>query len=385
MTESEKRTPLTEANVTAYTDESGNSGLNIFDNNQPWFWTATLLTESDLERDASQFRTLAENLGESEIHASELGSTRLNAIARSLRSTIVLHNCQFVFTAVEKRHVASMKLVDTLLDAGNNKAVHYFHYNARIFRLTLAVYLMSITSPQSQEEFWQVCRNGDEKRFKRVLERLSWNVRAKIHDRRVQEILGDAISYAREKPLDVLDMKRSALDSPNMVAFSTLIHGLHSLLSPEQKRIRRFVHDEQNQFGAHMQKMFDAFGGVKFTGTLTSVAPSMEKVDTYACSVEMSKIPLVGLQLVDVALWLAKRHFEGRVIDGECSGLLDEILRRSHSSEFSAKQLIIDANEGVREIFGRPFNEEDAKRATEFRDEMEAHRKAMMRAALDQE
>jgi Protein of unknown function (DUF3800) len=385
MTEPETRPPSTEATVTAYTDESGNSGLNIFDNAQPWFWTATLLTESDLERDASLFRTLAENLGEAEIHANELGSARLNAIARSLCSTIVLHNCRFVFTVVEKQHVASMKLVDTLLDAGNNKAVHYFHYNARIFRLTLAAYFMLITSPQSQEEFWQLYRNGDTKSFKRVLERLRWNVRTKIHDRRIQEILGDAISYALARPLDVLDMKRSALDSPNMVAFSILIHGLHSLLSPAQQRIRRFVHDEQNQFGAHMREMFNFFGGVKFTGTLTSVAPSMEKVDTYACPVEMSKSSLVGLQLVDVALWLAKRHFEGRTIGGECSRLLDEILRRSHISEFSSKQLIIDANEGVREIFGRPFNEEDAKRATEFRDAMEAHRKEMMRAALEQD
>jgi hypothetical protein len=385
MTKPGTRTPSTEATVTAYTDESGNSGLNIFDNTQPWFWTATLLTESDLERDASHFRTLAENLGEAEIHANELGSARLNSIARSLCSTIVLHNCRFVFTVVEKRHVASMKLVDTLLDAGNNKAVHYFHYNARIFRLTLATYLMLITSPQSQEEFWQLYRNRDEKSFKRVLKRLSWNVRTKIHDRRVQEILGDAISYARERPLDVLDMKRSALDSPNMVAFSTLLHGLHSILGPEKKRIKRFVHDEQNQFGAHMREMFNVFGGVKFTETLISAAPSMEKVDTYACAVEMSKLPLVGLQLVDVALWLAKRHFEGRALGEECSHLLDEILRRSHSSEFSADQLIIAVNEGVREIFGHPFNEEDAKRATEFRDEMETHRKSMMRAALKQE
>jgi hypothetical protein len=33
----------------AYTDESGNTGLNLFDKNQPIFWTGTLVAYADVD------------------------------------------------------------------------------------------------------------------------------------------------------------------------------------------------------------------------------------------------------------------------------------------------------------------------------------------------
>jgi integrase len=41
-------------NLYAYADESGNTGMNLFDPNQPWFWTVTLVAPHDLDPPAQE-------------------------------------------------------------------------------------------------------------------------------------------------------------------------------------------------------------------------------------------------------------------------------------------------------------------------------------------
>ena len=58
----------------AYTDESGNTGENLFDEAQPVFWTGTLLSKKDLNIDgASLVRECQILLGVQELHGKELG------------------------------------------------------------------------------------------------------------------------------------------------------------------------------------------------------------------------------------------------------------------------------------------------------------------------
>ena len=35
----------------AYSDETGNTGNNLFDEEQPYFWTGTLISECDIENE----------------------------------------------------------------------------------------------------------------------------------------------------------------------------------------------------------------------------------------------------------------------------------------------------------------------------------------------
>ena len=68
--------------LVAYTDESGNTGNNLFDPNQPWFWTGTLLAPSDFDHSAFGYMSRwRERLDVDELHGSEIGLHRLERIA----------------------------------------------------------------------------------------------------------------------------------------------------------------------------------------------------------------------------------------------------------------------------------------------------------------
>ena len=55
----------------AYADESGNSGLKLFADQQDTFWTATLISFADLDRKYGRFhRELLELCGKPELHGN---------------------------------------------------------------------------------------------------------------------------------------------------------------------------------------------------------------------------------------------------------------------------------------------------------------------------
>ena len=62
--------------IFAYTDESGNSGLDLFDAGQPTFWTGTLITPFDLDQIHPQMiQATLDRAGVPELHGNALGLT----------------------------------------------------------------------------------------------------------------------------------------------------------------------------------------------------------------------------------------------------------------------------------------------------------------------
>lgn len=109
-------------NLSAYIDESGNSGIKIFQGNDKFHWVGVMLTSQDAEPAKERINQLVSQVGFNELHGGELGLTRINQIAKGLVSIYNELNVEFVFTRVEREHIASMKFVDLVFDNANNKA-----------------------------------------------------------------------------------------------------------------------------------------------------------------------------------------------------------------------------------------------------------------------
>ena len=68
-----------------YVDESGQSGNNLFDENQPWLYYGLLSSPYDLDVVAKgKVTALRKKLSVDELHASELGVGRLTEIVDEL-------------------------------------------------------------------------------------------------------------------------------------------------------------------------------------------------------------------------------------------------------------------------------------------------------------
>jgi hypothetical protein len=68
----------------AYTDESGNTGQNLFDEAQPYFWTGTLITNADVDiTGQAAHKKWISRLGVPELHGNELGIARIKHRSRT--------------------------------------------------------------------------------------------------------------------------------------------------------------------------------------------------------------------------------------------------------------------------------------------------------------
>jgi hypothetical protein len=371
----------------AYTDETGNSGLNLFDPGQPFFWTGTLLTRSDLDGiDPAIHRACLDRSGQGELHGNSLGFSGIEKLAGKLQNLLYRYRMRFLFTRIEKTHLVGTKFVDTLLDSGINHGVSNFHYGIRINRLYLAHVIVESLNYDDREEFWEAYAKGDGKAFVRILLRLEARIESNVEDLRTRQLLLDAIHWATANPEPLLEGTRSDLDSPNVVALSLLVNVLHELNLEEGITIGTFVHDEQQQFAKWLKMAFDVskrFAASRGTSPLAFMI-DVKDMDTFACDFRLaSSKKSFGLQILDVALWLVKRFTDNPdMVHGKCRELAEYIVKDALISNFTAEALRTEVTVGFLALEALPLSEAKEKKGRELLAQMEANRLDRMRDEL---
>src|SRR5262249_52947883 len=148
-------------------------------------------------------------------------------------------------------------------------------------------------------------------------------------------------SWLSAHPEVFLEPRRSELASPSFVAFTLLLDGIHDLYSSTRVRVGSFIHDEQVEFGRFLRMAFEL--GANLVGSSHPLAfiSDLKRVKRFRCSIQL--VPwrgVVGLELIDVVLWLVKRHQEIG-LDGypACAAVVESIARRSIIKTFSRDQL----------------------------------------------
>ncbi len=333
----------------AYTDETGNSGTALFDANQPYFWTGTLVSEHDMQTVAADLHAECLSIVEKkELHGSELGLGRIEKIAGKLRAFFAETGCKFFFTSLEKAHLAATKLADTVLDSGNNMAIAPVQYGIKGLRVPLAWDIVQIMSDEDRQAFWAAFEGADAPGFVTLLYVLRTRVlelsqEGVLYDRNTQ-LLTDAFTWGIQHPEDLLQGGMHPLDSPNAVAFTLILNHFHSLHESTGARVKTFIHDEQNQFGKWLEKSYDLLKGFAFKVDTFSPLPDVKKVPTFACDMVMAEsLGCIGLQLVDVVLWLTKRFVDmNGALHGECGALANFVMHNGSISDFSRRQMLKD-------------------------------------------
>ena len=94
----------------AYVDETGNTGHNIFDEKQPDFFTAALITRGNFDAShGARVAAIALALGQSSLHAKDLGMHRLESVSRDILELLVASKAMFFVSRVEKKYLLVTK------------------------------------------------------------------------------------------------------------------------------------------------------------------------------------------------------------------------------------------------------------------------------------
>jgi len=371
-----------------FADESGNSGLKLFDDGQDTFWSGTVIAFADLDRKYATFhRELLGLVGKPELHGNELGFGRIEKIAGRLAWFIREKKLRFSFVRIFKPYLATTKLFDLAFDSGVNPAVPPHAYNVRHLRFINLLHFSQLLTTEDLNEFWSLFEAQDEKRFGQLLASIRDRVSRTPFDKRSIQILTESLTWASEHPQAVLD-PFSEHDSPNFVAYTALFEHLHEFHKEFGHTIGSFVHDEQDQFIPHFVSAFELLA--KFHGDSSgpfSMISNIEPISSFDCTLDVrTSKDSFGLQLIDVCLWLCKRVFDNSNSPrGNCAVLWESIAERSYINNYDFEMLVRNVTEWADELDNQELTEEQVTKARRLLNEIEMNRQKRLQASLGEE
>lgn len=375
----------------AYIDETGNTGSNIFDENQPIFITAALLTKSNFDiLHKNSIRKLAAKVGDTELHGNEYGIGKIEDIADGLLSIFKKSDARFFVARAEKKYIAVTKLFDTLFDSFENKAVPWHVYNIRYFRLLMVFKLASILREDVVQIYWKAIIEKNKKKsyqyFNEALTLLKDDIED-LQDKRSKEIATNAVCWALENPESIYLHTNSnsarAGHLPNMAVFPNLLYGI-DLISKKWKRpVREIIHDQQNQFQKVLEEWHDMYskaaaGGIQLPLeeplTFRRVAGSKFIIKN---SSESS-----GIQAIDTILWLFKKVLQGDDIPFNSARLMKFVFKFGYQSDLSFDGVGSSLKEMVEEVNSKPFGKEEMEKGKRILEFAEMRRQEAMKDYL---
>ncbi|MGY3077799.1 hypothetical protein ACVWZZ_004170 [Bradyrhizobium sp. LM6.10] len=370
----------------AYVDETGNTGHNLFDEAQPDFFTAALITKGNFDDGHSEAALkLTASLGVDSLHGKELGVGRIEKIADEFLALLKKAQAHFFISRVEKKYLLVTKLYDSLFDSGENAGVAWHHYNLRPLRLLLAFKLALTIDEETARLFWQCILEPNEAKAYEVLPgicaRLHGNL-LEVPDQKSREVLGEGLEWARLHPKAIqihTDRKLSRqAHFPNLVAFANLLDGLDHFSKLYKKRVARITHDQQTEFAKSLAAFHELF---------TTAAPdqirwagetfSLQKVVGSEFEVKADD-KSAGIQVTDVVLWLYSQFRKQRELPAKCTAIVRYAIVHGWESDFSFSGVDRVMQERYGKVFNTPLTPEQEAQARELIAKAEENRLSAM-------
>jgi len=370
----------------AFVDETGNTGGNLLDASQPDFFTAALVTKSDFDLVyVSEIRRLAQRFGGEPLHGKDLGFHRVEEIAGDLIKVFKKSEARFFVSRVEKRYLLATKIFDTFFDSGENAAMPWHLYNVRPLRLMLAFKVASLVKEDVARRFWAMLLDRNDAKVKAEIPEICQSLIDcvdELPDQRSRDVVREALAWAKVHPETIHThlASREARNGhmPNMVAFGNLLEGLEGYSKKWDRRVRRITHDRQSEFAktlAIWHEMYstaspDPIHWAGETHVFQKVVGSEFEVRSDSDS--------VGIQAIDVVLWLYLQLTRKAAFPPNCARLLNHALRRGLLSDFSFAGVHEQLEKQFGDIMRGPLSVEREDEARKMIEAMETRRTESM-------
>ena len=331
-----------------YIDESGNTGSNLFDKNQPYLYYGILSAETDIDETAeAEVIRARQRKGVERLHASELRLEGLVEISDCLMSIDQKHQLRFDLCRVVKADHAVISFFDQVFDQGMNPAMTWSGYwtPLRYVLLGKVAYLfddelaerawkarIDTNNPSAEAELVSVCRE--------LVSRLP-----ALPDARSRQLIGDTLKWAAQNPSALSYNCRSKEDvpgiTPNIIGFQAVMHGIASMVEGPESASSIIV-DRQTQFNKAQKTLAEFYAKTRHVDWFTG--PGLPKMN-------LSNIPAVpirfkagtdsiGLELVDCYLWIFKRLLEDKRLAPELFPLIGSHLDRASFQDLSIQSML---------------------------------------------
>lgn len=371
---------MSDKGIYIYADESGHSGKEIFNKQSPTYHQgAVLITQPIDDLVSSIIDNYCSENNLDRLHGFELGEERTTKLCNQLLDALEPSEWEFHYTTLEKRYIAPTKFVDTVFDCWDNPAVPKNWYITDIFRHTICLTIDSMMHDDLDKQFWGYYLADDLDGLISICRELK--VRAeKISDKIVKQVISESLEYAIDNPgiFTLISAKgKSAYkkQTPNMIAFFSLMNSIHTFSHKYKLDIKQFIHDQTDEFRGTMREFHRTFFNLESEDTFFGGIPLLKDFsrDIGSFMLESSKNNL-GLQVADLFLWLLQRESPSQELLATRQRLLDKSVDFTISRKMSI--LIVEAR--TREVMSKPLTQAELVRGKKFRSKMEKQRLAGM-------
>jgi len=311
-------------------DESGNTGNNLFDENQPRLSYGLISSTTNVDALCiAEHNAIKKIIDADLIHANMLGIGGLVKIAPLLIKIQKKIKFDFDYYFIEKLDYALVIFFDAVFDAGLNDAVKWDSYWTPL-RYVLIHKLSILFDEDLLRESWRLSiakriENHEDDIISLLLE-VRCRAESSPLDARSKELIIDALNFGISKPL-ALDFGHpdQKMISPNAVAFQFVVSAIaRRTRKKRRKSVSSVIIDRQNQFNnsqieTHCRQLALSEGINKppkkeknmYLNQPLYAGISPEEIANKGLTdseLTISKsADSIGLQIVDVYLWIANK------------------------------------------------------------------------------
>lgn len=332
-----------------YIDESGHTGPNLFDPEQPVLYYGVLFSKVNVDVLAQKrLKRLRLRLGVERLHATELGNGRLIEIVDDLCEIQSSLDLRFDIYRVAKPDHAIISFFDQVFDSGMNPAVTWTGYWTPL-RYVLLGKLASLFDERLAKFAWEARLELNDGKSEALLTQVCRELQERVNslrDARSIELISDALKWAAENPSEIsynANTKKDRLSiMPNIIGFQFVMIGIAAKLNKLERKASKIIVDQQSQFNKAQKTLADFYSAARNI-TLAS-GPGLPELSFKG----MPTIPIVfssgkesaGLELTDIYLWVFKRAMEEEELAPELYALIKPHLHRTRTDELSLNAIM---------------------------------------------
>jgi len=333
-------------------DESGNTGNNLFDLNQPRLSYGVLSSRTNVDALCKNIhRKILNKINDEQIHANELGIGGLCNIASELIELQKKMHFDFDYYFIDKDAYALVKFFEAVFDAGLNEAVKWEAYWTPM-RFMLIHKLSILFDEALIKESWRLCTAKRIEKHKddivQLLSALKERTEASVLDKRSKELIIDAFDFGISNPTKIdFGSADPKMDSPNAIGFQFVVAAIaRKVRKKNRKKASSIIIDRQSEFNksqitTHYRQGLIANGirnaphnekeyylrhplhaGLEHDEIMLKGLPDNELTVTKSSE-------SIGLQVVDVYLWIANKLISGNQVPDELMALWNKFSNRS--------------------------------------------------------
>lgn len=305
-----------------YIDESGHTGNNLFDVTQPYLYYGVIGSLVNLDMLAkAEVDQIRKKFGVERLHATELGETKLVNLIIDLKRLSKKYSLTFDFYRVKKEDHPVICFFDQVFDQGVNPAMTWSGYWTPLRYVVLAK-LNSIFDKELKKLAWEArLSSKDEEAEAKVIyicEQLISRLE-NLADLRSRELFLDVLVWAKNNVRQLFFNAKSKRDkkfiSPNLIGFQSVYWGITKRAKKKKKKVLGITVDQQDQFNSTQDYLLEIYRraeGFYYPHDFGLGGLDFRNIPMNVPKFQSSK-KSVGLEIVDIYLWLYKRYLDGKL------------------------------------------------------------------------